>query len=59
MLRTKIPDTYALVETVRTEYGDMPVHKEKGEGGTSNLEKRLAVNFYNKFMRYIFIRFFN
>ena len=48
MLRIKIPDTYALVETVRTEYGDMPVHKEK----------RLAVNFYNKFMRYIIIRFF-
>jgi hypothetical protein len=51
LLKSKVPDTYSVVESVRTEYGDMPVHKEKGEGGTSNLEKRIAVNFYNKFLR--------
>ena len=54
LLRSKIPDTYAVVESIRTEeYGDLPTHKEKGEGGTSNLEKRIAVNFYNKFLRFV------
>jgi hypothetical protein len=58
LLRSKIPDTYGVVESVRSEYGDMPVHKEKGEGGTSNLEKRIAVNFYNKFLRLVNICLF-
>jgi len=51
LLRSKIPDTYSVVEAVRTEYGDLPMSKQKGEGGVCKLEKRIAVNFYNKFMR--------
>jgi hypothetical protein len=46
-----MPDTYSVVEAVRTEYGDLPMSKEKGEGGMNKLEKRIAIQFYNKFMR--------
>lgn len=51
LLRSKMPDTYSVVEAVRTEYGDLPMSKEKGEGGMNKLEKRIAIQFYNKFMR--------
>ena len=50
-MKREIPETYSLVETVRTDFGVMPVPVRKGEGGTSALSRRLADNFYNKFMR--------
>ena len=48
----EVPDTYAVIEKVETEYGDFPVGRRKGEGGTSSsLAKRIADNFYNKLIR--------
>ena len=51
LLKKRIPDTFAVTETVKSPFGDLPVTKEKGEGGSAPLEKRIAGNFYNKFIR--------
>ena len=51
-MKKKIPDTFAVLETVRSQqFGDLPVQKRKGEGGAATLEKRISSNFYNKFQR--------
>ena len=51
LLKEKIPDTYAVADTVQSEFGEFPVRKEKGEGGACSLERRIAYSFYNKFIR--------
>ena len=35
----------------------MPMEKEKGEGGASSLERRLANQFYNKYIRLALVNF--
>ena len=57
LLKKKIPDTYDTCTVVRTQFGDMPMEKEKGEGGASSLERRLANQFYNKYIRLALVHF--
>ena len=51
-MKREVPDTYAAVEKVETQFGQMPVQRRKGEGGAGSLAKRIADNFYNKYIRY-------
>ena len=51
-MKRDIPDTFAVLETVETGWGSMPVKKKRGEGGSSSLAKRIADCFQNKFLRY-------
>ena len=49
ILRSEFPETFARKEIVNTEYGPIPL-KRNGKGW-SNLEKRLASNYYNRIVR--------
>jgi hypothetical protein len=51
IMKREIPDTYGVCEIVESEFGDMPTLRKKGEGGNSSLAKRIADNFYNKYVR--------
>lgn len=53
VIKRAIPETYAVVEKILTEFGEMPTLKRKGEGGSSSLAKRIADNFHNKFLRFV------
>ena len=35
----------------------MPMEKEKGEGGASSLKRRMANQFYNKYIRLALVHF--
>ena len=52
IMKRELPETFAVVEKVETGLGDLPVAKKRGEGGSTDLVRRLADCFYNKFNRY-------
>ena len=59
LLKRYIPETYASEDVLHTdEYGPLPVAKDKGEGGRSDLATRIGDNFYNQYLRYLFFTHF-
>jgi hypothetical protein len=51
ILKDKFPQTYRVKMTVQTSFGSLEMKKSKGEGGHSDLSKRIGDNFYNKFTK--------
>ena len=47
-----MPDTYTCETVLCTEeFGELPIAKEKGEGGFSSLSERIGNNYYNTYIR--------
>ena len=53
IFKRHMPETYAYMDTVMTDYGPMPVKRAKGEGGLETLAARIANNFYNRYVRLV------
>ena len=48
ILKDKFPQTFRIDRAVQTSFGALKMKKSKGEGGNSELSKRIGDNFYNK-----------
>ena len=48
ILKDKFPQTFRIEKAVQTSFGALKMKKSKGEGGNSELAKRIGDNFYNK-----------
>ena len=51
ILKGKFPETFKVHKTVKTTFGALNIKKAWGEGGNSDLAKRIGDNFYNKFCK--------
>ena len=50
-----LPETFAFSDSIMTDFGPVPVKKHKGEGGMESLGARIANNFYNRYVRCVFV----
>ena len=48
ILKEKFPQTFRVGEVVQSSFGPLKLKKSKGEGGYSDLAKRIGDNFYNQ-----------
>ena len=51
ILKCKFPSTYRVLNTVQTAFGTLELKRSRGEGGNSELSKRIGNCFYNQFVR--------
>ena len=55
MFKKFLPETFAFTDSIMTDFGPVPVKKYKGEGGLECLGARIANNFYNRYVRCVFV----
>ena len=51
LLKSKFPQTFKVQKVVKTSFGTLKVKRSKGEGGVSDLAKRIGDAFYDRFSR--------